>query len=88
MSSADFNGVEPWPIPDKQPNLIDTGTPISSVGSTSEAPRKPRDLHGMDRVVTCLLAEDNPISIKILEVSVRLHLRVFIPANHLYSKYK
>jgi len=67
MSSTDFNGVEPWPIPDKQPNLIDTGTPISSVGSTSEAPRKPRDLHGMDRVVTCLLAEDNPISIKILE---------------------
>jgi len=66
MSSTDFSGVEPWPISDRQPSLIDTGAAILSLGSTAEA-RKPRDLHGMDRVVTCLLAEDNPISIKILE---------------------
>jgi serine/threonine-protein kinase RIM15 len=69
MSSTDFSGVEPWPISDRQPSLIDTGAAISSLGSTTEA-RKPRDFHGMDRVVTCLLAEDNPISIKILEVGV------------------
>jgi len=64
MSSSDFAGMDPWSLTDK-PSLIDVGTPVSSLGSNDV--RRQRDLTGMDRVVTCLLAEDNPISIKILE---------------------
>ena len=69
MSSSDFAVMEPWATQDKQPPLLDLGTPVSSVDSGD---RKARDLSGIDRVVTCLLAEDNPISIKILEVRLLL----------------
>jgi len=66
MSSNDFLGIETW---SDKPSLsgLEIGTPPSSTESGDPKPLPPKDLSGMDRVVTCLLAEDNPISIKILE---------------------
>ncbi|KAG8902350.1 hypothetical protein FRB99_004564, partial [Tulasnella sp. 403] len=48
------------------------GTPATSVASTEmkrvdEVPRPPKTAERGDQAVTCLIAEDNPISIKIME---------------------
>ena len=66
MSSADFAGVDPWPASEKPGGEIPPPTPSSTAGPGAQ--RRPRDQSTVERVVTCLLAEDNPISIKILEV--------------------
>ena len=60
MSSSDFAGVDPWPC--------DKGTADPSHTSSSQVAPERRHKNVSDKVVTCLLAEDNPISIKILEV--------------------
>ena len=60
MSSSDFTGVEPWPG--------DKGATDPSHTSSSQVVSERKHKNVSDKVVTCLLAEDNPISIKILEV--------------------
>jgi len=65
MSSADFTGIDPWPASEKPAGEAHPPTPSSTTGPGAQ--RRPRDHSTVDRVVTCLLAEDNPISIKILE---------------------
>lgn len=66
MSSADFAGIDPWPVSEKPAGEMPPPTPSTTTGLGAQ--RRPRDHSTVDRVVTCLLAEDNPISIKILEV--------------------
>ena len=65
--SADFTGIDPWPASKKPAGEAHPPTPPSPT-TGPETQRRPRDDSTVDRVVTCLLAEDNPVSIKILEV--------------------
>ncbi|KAF8311179.1 hypothetical protein DL93DRAFT_2061386 [Clavulina sp. PMI_390] len=68
MSSADYSGIEPWAPPEKTqaPDVTPIPPPGASLATQAPTPRRPRD-HSTTGVVTVLLAEDNPISIKILE---------------------
>ena len=81
MSSADFAGIDPWAGSEKseksdkeKPSALDLEAPSPPPPAPATSERKPhRDSSTSDRIVTCLLAEDNPISIKILEVRLALH---------------
>lgn len=76
-SVGDGSGSEHWPSSAGQsPSQLET--PPSSVHSIDL--RKGPD--PTDRVVTCLLAEDNPITAKILEtLLIRLGCRVIVVAD-------
>lgn len=67
MSSAEAAAPDQWNAPGNMVHLLDVGTPPSSVCSTDVPKAVELADAPSDGVVTCLLAEDNPISIKILE---------------------
>ena len=76
VSSADaelaYSGSDPWPHP---------STP-ASIPVPPEMPKRSHDIGGVDRAVICLIAEDNPISAKILEtLLVRLGCRCVIACD-------
>ena len=77
-TSGDGSASESWPAGSSQAGQSDVHTPPSSVASI-DLKRAP-DPH--DRAVTCLLAEDNPITAKIIEtLLIRLGCRCVVVAD-------
>lgn len=77
-SAGDGSGSETWNSSAGVGSQYELGTPSSSVHSVDL--RKNRD--PSDRVVTCLLAEDNPITAKIIEtLLVRLGCRCVVVSD-------
>ena len=73
VSSADaelaYSGTDPWSHSSTSP-------------APQEMPKRSHDIGGVDRAVVCLIAEDNPISAKILEtLLVRLGCRCVIACD-------
>lgn len=76
-TSGDGSGSESWTNP-SHINRAETATPPSSVASI-DLKRAPDP---QDRAVTCLLAEDNPITAKIIEtLLIRLGCRCVVVAD-------
>ncbi|KAI0071087.1 hypothetical protein K474DRAFT_1712758 [Panus rudis PR-1116 ss-1] len=76
-TSGDGSGSESWTNP-SHINRSETATPPSSVASI-DLKRAPDP---QDRAVTCLLAEDNPITAKIIEtLLIRLGCRCVVVAD-------
>jgi serine/threonine-protein kinase RIM15 len=76
VSSADaelaYSGSDPWPH---------SSTPAFSP-APQEMSKRSHDIGSVDRAVVCLIAEDNPISAKILEtLLVRLGCRCVIACD-------
>ncbi|TCD70832.1 hypothetical protein EIP91_001522 [Steccherinum ochraceum] len=77
-TSGDGSASESWPAGSSQTGQSEVHTPPSSVVSI-DLKRAP-DPH--DRAVTCLLAEDNPITAKIIEtLLIRLGCRCVVVAD-------
>ena len=77
-TSGDGSASESWPAGSSQAGQSEVHTPPSSVASI-DLKRAP-DPH--DRAVTCLLAEDNPITAKIIEtLLIRLGCRCVVVAD-------
>lgn len=77
-TSGEGSASESWTPPMSQVNHLDSNTPPSSVASI-DLKRAPDP---QDRAVTCLLAEDNPITAKIIEtLLIRLGCRCVVVAD-------
>ena len=77
-TSGDGSASESWPAGSSQAGQSEVHTPPSSVASI-DLKRAP-DPH--DRAVTCLQAEDNPITAKIIEtLLIRLGCRCVVVAD-------
>lgn len=77
-TSGEGSASETWTPPMSQVSQVDTNTPPSSVASI-DLKRAPDP---QDRAVTCLLAEDNPITAKIIEtLLIRLGCRCVVVAD-------
>ena len=78
-SVGDGSGSENWTSSIGQSSQYESNTPPSSVHSVEISKRPPEPT---DRVVTCLLAEDNPITAKIIETLLtRLGCRCVVVAD-------